>query len=110
MAEKRLPVILFVLLVIAAAANAQISSLCGVDVEDLISKCVDYVIPAGPIVDPSTDCCAVVSTLNIPCLCDNIPSGIEQTMSFDKAVYVANKCGNPMKKGSKCGSKYLSIS
>ncbi|WOL12777.1 male-cone protein 1-like [Canna indica] len=109
MAQKKLSFFLFTLLVAFAflvaspSANAQ---KCGASFADLISQCREFVKKSGPKVDPSKECCGVVKKLDIPCVCDNLPDGIDLIVSLEKAVYVAQKCGKTVKKGTKCGGNF----
>ncbi|CAL9189429.1 unnamed protein product, partial [Musa hybrid cultivar] len=106
MAARRLPLSLLVLAMVAAfllisPAQAQI---CGANLSKLVKECRKYVQIKGPQINPSKTCCAEIKKVDVPCLCKNIPPGIEKTISLKKAVYVAKRCGKPVPKG-KCGSK-----
>ncbi|XP_074567227.1 uncharacterized protein LOC141823919 [Curcuma longa] len=90
------------LLSAASPARAQIK-ICGADLGDLLADCRRYVRIPGPKVNPSAACCAEIKKLDLPCLCDNLPPGIEKRISLEKAVFVARKCGKKVRKGTKCG-------
>lgn len=80
---------------------------CEGDITGIISKCAKYVRKAGPKTPPSSQCCASVKKANIPCLCKYVTKDVEEYVSVEKAVYVAQYCGITLHHGSKCGSKCL---
>ncbi|EHA8589801.1 Protease inhibitor/seed storage/lipid transfer family protein [Cocos nucifera] len=82
---------------------------CHGDVEALIQKCKNYVEKEGPRVSPSVQCCHVVKHVDVPCACKYVTPRIEEIISMEKAVYVAKKCGRPLKHGYKCGSKPVAL-
>lgn len=71
---------------------------------ELMNKCKQYVLPSGPKVPPSADCCAAVKGADIPCLCKYVTGEIEKIVSMDKGVYVCRSCGMNIPAGTKCGS------
>ena len=81
---------------------------CNGDVLKLTSLCKDFVLKPGPQKDPSPECCQVIKSADVPCVCDNIPKGLEDIISMEKVAYVSKFCGRPLKSGSKCGSKLIS--
>ncbi|XP_042446523.1 uncharacterized protein LOC122031477 [Zingiber officinale] len=88
------------LLLLSSPASAQ-TRICGVIIEKLTDTCREYIKIPGPKVNPSAECCALVEKSNVPCLCDNLPPGIEETISLEKAFFVARKCGKKIRAGSK---------
>ncbi|XP_057541044.1 uncharacterized protein LOC130818830 isoform X2 [Amaranthus tricolor] len=77
---------------------------CEGDITSIISQCAKYVRKAGPKMRPSKDCCGVARNADIPCLCKYLTKDIEQYISVEKAVYIAQTCGVALQHGSKCGS------
>lgn len=111
MAQHKAPFFVFAIAIVAALllsaaspARAQIK-ICGADLGDLLADCRKYVRIPGPKVNPSAACCAEIKKLDLPCLCDNLPPGIEKRISLEKAVFVARKCGKKVRKGTKCGGR-----
>ncbi|KAL2898277.1 Non-specific lipid-transfer protein 2 [Bienertia sinuspersici] len=90
--------------------NLMVHGQCEGDISGIISQCAKYVKKTGPKTPPSSQCCAVAKKANIPCLCKYVTKDIEQYVSPQKAVYVAQYCGVPFKHGSKCGSKCINSS
>lgn len=81
---------------------------CEGDITTLISQCARYVRKAGPKMRPSKECCGVARNADVPCLCKYVNKDIEQYISVEKAVYVAQTCGVAFQHGSKCGSEFFS--
>ncbi|XP_042443891.1 protein LIM1-like [Zingiber officinale] len=107
MAHPRAPFFVCAIAIVAAlllsAASPGRAQFCGADLGDLLADCMKYVRIPGPKVNPSAACCAEIKKLDLPCLCDNLPPGIEKRISLEKAVFVARKCGKTVRKGNKCG-------
>lgn len=80
---------------------------CEGSISSIVSQCAKYARVTGPKIPPSRQCCAVAKKANVPCLCKYITKDIEQYVSVDKAVYIAQYCGVAFQHGSKCGSKCL---
>ncbi|KAJ4767242.1 Bifunctional inhibitor/lipid-transfer protein/seed storage 2S albumin superfamily protein [Rhynchospora pubera] len=79
---------------------------CTNDMKNLATKCMPYVTyPPNPKIAPSKECCGVVQKCDMKCICDHITKEIEKLICMEKVVYVANSCGRPLVKGSKCGTK-----
>ncbi|KAF8398309.1 hypothetical protein HHK36_017236 [Tetracentron sinense] len=77
---------------------------CQGDLQGLISQCSQYVQKSGAKTPPSQPCCTVVKAVNIPCVCQYITKQVEQIISMEKVVYVAQYCGKTIPHGMKCGS------
>ncbi|CAL9117952.1 unnamed protein product, partial [Musa textilis] len=45
------------------------------------------------LIPPSKACCAEVKKANAPCLCKNLPPGIDKTISLKNTVFVFTCCG-----------------
>ncbi|XP_042441226.1 protein LIM3-like [Zingiber officinale] len=107
MAHHRAPFFVCAIAIVAAlllsAASPASAQFCGADLGDLLADCMKYVRIPGPKVNPSAACCAEIKKVDLPCLCDNLPPGIEKRISLEKAVFVARKCGKTVRKGTKCG-------
>ncbi|KAF8398308.1 hypothetical protein HHK36_017235 [Tetracentron sinense] len=77
---------------------------CQGDIQGLISQCAQYVGKSGPKTPPSQGCCTVVQKADVPCVCKSITKEVEQIISMEKVVYVAQYCGKTIPHGMKCGS------
>ncbi|KAK6933886.1 Bifunctional inhibitor/plant lipid transfer protein/seed storage helical domain [Dillenia turbinata] len=77
---------------------------CEGDIQRLATQCARFVLKPGPKVAPSPACCAVVKAANVPCVCKSVTKAVEQAVSMEKVVYVAQTCGKPLSHGTKCGS------
>nr|DAD29509.1 TPA_asm: hypothetical protein HUJ06_030977 [Nelumbo nucifera] len=77
---------------------------CQSDLHNLVIQCKQFVLKSGPKLPPSQGCCAVVKKADIPCVCKYITKEVEQFISVDKVVYVAQSCGKELPHGMKCGS------
>jgi hypothetical protein len=78
---------------------------CQGDLQGLITQCARFVQRAGPQKDPSQECCSVIKSVDIPCVCKYITGEIEAVVDMGKVVHVAASCGKPLDHGMKCGSK-----
>ncbi|KAK6928840.1 Bifunctional inhibitor/plant lipid transfer protein/seed storage helical domain [Dillenia turbinata] len=76
---------------------------CAGDIQGLVTQCGRFVQKAGPKVAPSPACCSVVKAANVPCICQSVTKAVEQAVSMEKVVYVAQTCGKPLSHGAKCG-------
>ncbi|KAK8697591.1 hypothetical protein V6N13_113732 [Hibiscus sabdariffa] len=90
-------------LVITATLSG-VSAECETSIPSLISQCSQYVKIAGPEVPPSKDCCDVVKSLDVPCICKFVTPEVEKLISMEKAVFVGRSCGLTIQSGMKCGS------
>ncbi|GAV88274.1 LTP_2 domain-containing protein [Cephalotus follicularis] len=77
---------------------------CHTDVLGVITQCGKYVAKSGPDVYPSPECCSLVQSLDIPCVCKLLTNQIQDLISMEKVVYVARSCGKAVSPGTKCGS------
>ncbi|KAK6933836.1 Bifunctional inhibitor/plant lipid transfer protein/seed storage helical domain [Dillenia turbinata] len=82
----------------------QVSAQCGGAIPALIGKCKSFVLIPGPQIPPSSECCAVIKTADVPCLCNFLTPIIEKIVSMEKVVFVARTCGLTVPPGMKCGS------
>lgn len=103
---------LFGILTLAIVGTSLTNSLtaadsdCSNDMKNLAMKCMPYVMyPPNPKIPPSKGCCGVVRNSNMQCVCGHITEKVKKLISMEKVVYVADACGRPLAKGSKCGSK-----
>ncbi|KAH7864292.1 hypothetical protein Vadar_027953 [Vaccinium darrowii] len=107
----RLMVLAFVVTAgILNSGDNLVSGQCRGDLNGLMSQCAAFVQKPGPKVNPSGECCKVVKSVDVPCVCGHIPKEAEQIISMDKAVYVAEFCGIPLRHGMKCGTSLPSPS
>ncbi|PSS24425.1 Protein MEN-8 like [Actinidia chinensis var. chinensis] len=95
---------LFVITGIVISGSEVALGQCKGDLNGVMEQCAKYVQKAGPKVAPSTGCCSVLKTVDVPCVCAHIPKQAEEIISIDKAVYVSRFCGIPLPHGTKCGS------
>ncbi|KAJ6341025.1 hypothetical protein OIU78_009244 [Salix suchowensis] len=77
---------------------------CQGDFQGLITQCARYVQRVGPQQEPSQECCSVIKSVDIPCVCKFITREIETVIDMAKVVHVAASCGKPLAHGMKCGS------
>ncbi|KAJ3669228.1 hypothetical protein LUZ60_011178 [Juncus effusus] len=78
---------------------------CSNDIVGLTKNCMEYIkFPSNPKTAPSKECCEVVKKCDVKCVCDHVTKDIEKAICMEKVVYVADQCGRPLPKGSKCGS------
>lgn len=96
--------LLLVACIFAFGNNFMAYGQCEGDISGVISQCAKYVRKDGPKTPPSSQCCATAKKANIPCLCKYVNKDVEQYVSVEKAVYVAQYCGVTFQHGSKCGS------
>ncbi|XP_068641905.1 protein LIM3-like [Aristolochia californica] len=80
---------------------------CSEDFKALALACAKFVTVPGPKVPPSPECCKVIQSCNLPCVCSHVNKDIEKFISVEKVAFVANSCNRPLPSGSKCGSKKL---
>ncbi|KAE8711355.1 putative Bifunctional inhibitor/lipid-transfer protein/seed storage 2S albumin superfamily protein [Hibiscus syriacus] len=81
-----------------------VSAQCETSIPSLVSQCSEYIRVPGPEIPPSTDCCDVVKSVDIPCICKYVTPEIEKLVSMEKVVFVATACGLTLQPGMKCGS------
>ncbi|KAG6787698.1 hypothetical protein POTOM_003741 [Populus tomentosa] len=77
---------------------------CQGDLQGLIAQCARFVRRAGPQKDPSQECCSVIKSVDLPCVCKHITGEIEAVIDMAKVVHIAASCGKPLEHGMKCGS------
>ncbi|KAK6933837.1 Bifunctional inhibitor/plant lipid transfer protein/seed storage helical domain [Dillenia turbinata] len=99
-----LAIIVIVGLISLAGGSYQVSAQCEGAIPVLIEKCKSFVLIPGPQIPPSSECCALIKTANVPCLCDFMTPIIEKIVSMEKVVFVARTCGLSVPQGMKCGS------
>ncbi|KAG8388805.1 hypothetical protein BUALT_Bualt02G0163300 [Buddleja alternifolia] len=97
-------VTLFCANIVFLTTTNMVSAQCKGDFNGLIQQCSKYVQKQGPKQNPSQECCNVVKTVDLPCVCQHITPEVEQIISMEKAAFVAGVCGKPLPKGTKCGS------
>ncbi|XVF47293.1 hypothetical protein PTKIN_Ptkin03bG0098300 [Pterospermum kingtungense] len=66
--------------------------------------CQDFIVKDKPKVAPSARCCEAINSIGMNCTCKLITKEIEQTISMEKLLYVAQACGQPLPPGTQCGS------
>ncbi|KAF9595175.1 hypothetical protein IFM89_037604 [Coptis chinensis] len=77
---------------------------CEGDFQGLVKECARFVSKIGGKADPSQPCCDIVKKVDVPCVCNHISKDVENIISMQKVVFVAQFCGKPLAHGSKCGS------
>ncbi|RZC77657.1 hypothetical protein C5167_001880 [Papaver somniferum] len=77
---------------------------CDADIQGLVSQCAPFVFKAAPKTPPTQGCCDVIQKADIPCVCQYITPEIEQVVSIEKVIYVAQFCHKDLPRGTKCGS------
>ncbi|KAK4407607.1 hypothetical protein Sango_0341700 [Sesamum angolense] len=108
MATSKIGFMIFLTLfsaIIIAFTTTAVSAQCQGDLQGLIEQCARYVQKSGPQETPSQECCNVVKTVDVPCVCKMIPPQVERIVSMEKAVFVLASCGKPLPHGTKCGGK-----
>ncbi|CAA0827204.1 Bifunctional inhibitor/lipid-transfer protein/seed storage 2S albumin superfamily protein [Striga hermonthica] len=95
---------LFFSCVVAITATTAVMAQCEGNFQGLMQQCSRYVQKTGPRESPSQECCNVVKSVDLPCVCRHITGQVEQIVSMEKAAYVAAFCGKPLPRGTKCGS------
>ena len=73
----------------------------------LVLNCEEAIAKDGPQVPPSPHCCFYVKIIKPICMCQEIYSVGYGLWSLKKWTYVAKTCNNPLKPGTKCGSKFF---
>ncbi|KAK3205118.1 hypothetical protein Dsin_019164 [Dipteronia sinensis] len=85
--------------------NHGVSADCEETITQLVLRCLQYVLPDPGQRAPSSQCCAVLKSADIPCLCSHVTPDVEKIVSMKKVVYVARTCGAHIPQpGTKCGS------
>lgn len=86
-------------------SNMVAGQACINDLQSLRLHCAFYVQKNMPKTNPSPECCSVLMTMNMPCVCQHITKEIEQAIDMEKAVYAAKYCDAALIPGTMCGSK-----
>ncbi|KAG5227680.1 hypothetical protein OIU78_009247 [Salix suchowensis] len=77
---------------------------CDGDFQGLITQCTKFVQRQGSQTDPSPECCNVIKTLDVPCVCQHVTDDIQAVIDMAKVAHVAQYCGIPLAHGTTCGS------
>ncbi|CAL5190326.1 unnamed protein product [Lathyrus oleraceus] len=80
---------------------------CGGNVFGILTSCRSFVEKDGPVNPPLaslTACCAALKGANISCYCKFVTPDIENRISMEKALYIANTCQLTDVPKDKCGS------
>ena len=97
---------LFIVVGILFSGNNVVSGQdCKEDLRSLVAQCMQYLQKPGPKTPPSMGCYNVVQMVDVPCVCQNLPPSISNTVSLEKVAIVLQACGKPLELGTKCGSK-----
>ncbi|XVE59939.1 hypothetical protein DITRI_Ditri05aG0086700 [Diplodiscus trichospermus] len=83
------------------SGNEECGNLVGLGV---LLGCQNFIQKDEPKVAPSAECCSAVKSIGMKCTCELITKEIEQTISVEKLIYVAASCGQPLPRGTQCGS------
>nr|XP_043631115.1 uncharacterized protein LOC122602578 [Erigeron canadensis] len=97
----------FAMLICSFAAifgNKMVSGQCSGDMQGLMEQCAKYVQKPGPMIQPSSACCSVVKNVDLACVCGHITTEVESIISMEKAAFIAQACGKPLARGTRCGS------
>ncbi|PWA45008.1 bifunctional inhibitor/lipid-transfer protein/seed storage 2S albumin superfamily protein [Artemisia annua] len=81
-----------------------VSAQCTGDMQGLMEQCARYVQKSGPQIPPSTSCCAVIKNVDLACMCSHITKEVEGVISMEKGAFIAQACGKPLVRGTRCGS------
>lgn len=81
---------------------------CSHDKELVFMYCMRSIsISAPSYVTPSASCRGVVRSCDMTCVCSIItPTEQEKLIDVARLIHLAEDCGKPIPRGSKCGSKY----
>ena len=90
-------------ILLLSAATKVVVGQCQGDITAVIVQCAQYVRKNAPKEDPSQACCDAIKGADILCLCQHVPRGLLPLIDMDKVVYVAQFCGKPLPRGTKCG-------
>ncbi|KAG5227678.1 protease inhibitor/seed storage/lipid transfer family protein [Salix suchowensis] len=77
---------------------------CDGDFQGLITQCTKFVQRQGSQTDPSPECCNVIKTLDVPCVCQHVTDDIQAVIDMAKVAHVAQYCGIPLAHGTTCGN------
>ncbi|XP_065864281.1 uncharacterized protein [Euphorbia lathyris] len=99
-------VIMATLLMVGALIlkDQKVSAECSRSIPPLITHCANFMNKDAPKVPPSKDCCEVLRSVDIPCVCKFVNPKVEAIISMEKGAYVARTCGLKVEPGKKCGS------
>ncbi|XP_045828878.1 uncharacterized protein LOC123920629 [Trifolium pratense] len=65
---------------------------CGSDLNVINIQCRSFIGKDGPKIPPSEPCCAAMKDLDVSCYCKYVTPIIEEKISIEKALYVAETC------------------
>ncbi|KAI4306752.1 hypothetical protein L6164_030004 [Bauhinia variegata] len=88
---------------IVAGNMLVVSAFCRENAPALIQRCSKFVQKGGSQITPSSECCGVVKSVGVECLCALLTDSIAKQMDTNKAVFVARTCGLTLQPGRKCG-------
>ncbi|KAJ0021655.1 hypothetical protein Pint_30933 [Pistacia integerrima] len=74
------------------------------DATALWYECRMFFYQPGPNAPLSSLCCAALQQIGMDCFCSRITKDLENSISLEKVVEMANDCGNPLKHGTQCGN------
>ncbi|CAJ2633914.1 unnamed protein product [Trifolium pratense] len=77
---------------------------CGGNLSEFVIQCRRYVEKEGPKTQPSKACCDALKGADFSCYCKYLTSSVEDTISIEKALYVARTCQVKNIPTDKCGS------
>lgn len=86
-------------------ASAELKECNNLEGLGVLIGCQMFIEKEGEKVAPSADCCQLVNEIGMPCTCKLVTKEIEDTISMEKLIFVAQSCGQPLQKGTNCGSK-----
>ncbi|GAB2231456.1 hypothetical protein Droror1_Dr00010463 [Drosera rotundifolia] len=94
--------ILMAVIYMVATSVELVNGQCRGDLTTLARQCARFVQKPGSQVPPSKACCAVVKTVDVGCMCSNLPPEAAKFISMQKVGYVCRYCGSPLPPGAKC--------
>ena len=80
---------------------------CDAEKSLVMKDCEASIRKVGDYETPSHSCCLHVKRSDMTCVCRTLTIFDEKIVCPKKLVRVARECGNPVRVGERCGSKYL---
>lgn len=81
---------------VARAARSYCPNILG----KLAGQCQSYLFAGKP--SPSSGCCTTIKSVNVQCLCSQIPAGSFSALSPTAASNIRDGCGVKVPRGLKC--------
>ncbi|KAI5054397.1 hypothetical protein GOP47_0030711 [Adiantum capillus-veneris] len=76
---------------------------CSATLTGLRTKCANYVMGAAPPRPAlGSDCCQVIKSASLPCVCNNIPPGVLGLLNRPAILAAISSCGLKLPRGTRC--------